>query len=78
MTFDICKTLLLRVERVTRIELVNSRWQRDRLPLHHTRIHLIIQFSWDLLNFLLRHEFHDCIQNRFCFQPKLFSIDKKL
>jgi len=25
------------LERVARIELANSRWQRDRLPLHHTR-----------------------------------------
>jgi hypothetical protein len=26
------------LERVTRIELVRSPWQGDRLPLHHTRI----------------------------------------
>jgi len=28
----------INLERVARIELANSRWQRDRLPLHHTRI----------------------------------------
>ena len=26
------------LERVARIELANSPWQGDRLPLHHTRI----------------------------------------
>ena len=31
---------LLILERVTRIELVNSPWQGDRLPLHHTRLWL--------------------------------------
>ena len=28
---------LFYLERVTRIELVRSPWQGDRLPLHHTR-----------------------------------------
>ena len=29
------------LERVAGIEPANSRWQRDRLPLHHTRTNLV-------------------------------------
>ena len=30
------------MERVARIELANSPWQGDRLPLHHTRNFILI------------------------------------
>jgi len=33
------------LERVAGIEPANSRWQRDRLPLHHTRIKTCLQYS---------------------------------
>ena len=40
-----CRVMLLyyeSLERVARIELANSPWQGDRLPLHHTRTLLLI------------------------------------
>ena len=60
------------MERVARIELANKPWQGFRLPLHHTRIKILVEstesFGQRLLNLATRglQSRSTCLANMEC------------